>query len=53
MQRPSTIPERIVALETHAETCLAVRSDVEQRLRRMERLMWGLVALQLGLKFLW
>lgn len=52
MQRPSTIPERIVALETQAEHCLAARGDVEQRLRRMERLMWGLVALQLGLKFL-
>jgi hypothetical protein len=50
--RPVTLPERIVALETEAEATARFKTDVESRLRRMERLMWGLVALQIGLKFL-
>lgn len=52
MNVPATIPERIVSLEVQAREFAKAREDVEARLRRVERLLWGLVALQLGLKFL-
>jgi len=47
-----TLSERVVLLEAAHVATLEVRRDVESRLRRIERTLWGIVALQLGLKYL-
>lgn len=51
-----TIPERIAVLEEQAEQCAASRSDVEERLRKIERNQWfaagAIAALQVILKFI-
>lgn len=50
--RAKTVFERIAALEADGRTDRELLRDLEARLLRVEKLVWGLVALQLGLKYL-
>lgn len=50
-----TFAERVLILEQEAQACKSARSDVEQRLRNLERALYvgfgAVAALQVVLKF--